>query len=176
MTDDTSPSEGHNTIGVTKEVFDKHLAIIGNLEAEKAALQLRIKRARKLAKADGIRLKNFDAMRALADLPRAELQDNLGHNAWYLKWLQAPVGVQLSMFDDEIDDGTGGDDEAAFERLVAEAKGAGWRAGMTGSAFETECPHDANTPQGQAWIGAYRDAQAKAVEALKGVDTEGKPS
>lgn len=162
-------TEGHNRIGFDRQTFDKHCAIIGHAEAEMAIAREKLKKARKQAKADGILLKRFDAMRHLADLPRSEQELQLLHDQSYLQWLRAPVGYQFTLSIDGSGDAFDDESEASAEaRIVEEAKGAGWRAGLKGDVFEDQGPHGAATPAGQAWIEGYREGQAKALEAIKG--------
>lgn len=161
----------HNRIGIDQETFDKHHALIARAEAEMAVAREKLKKVRKAAKADGIMLKLFDAQRHLAELPRGEQELQLFHSQAYLQWLRAPVGHQFALSldggGDAFDEESDADAEA---RIVEEAKGAGWRAGLKGEAWEDENPHDVNTPAGQAWLDAYRDGQKKALEAIKGTD------
>ena len=159
-------SEFHNRLGFDRETFDKHCAVIGRCEAELNIAREKLKKARKAAKADGVLLKRFDAMRHLAELPRAEQELQLLHDQAYLQWLRAPVGHQFSMelaAGDAYDEET---DEAIEARTVEDARGAGWRAGLKGEVWEDENPHDANTAAGQAWLEAYREGQEKATKAL----------
>lgn len=164
---DVTVTSTHNRLGFDRETFDKHCALIGRAEAEMAVAREKLKKARKAAKADGIMLKRFDAIRHLADLPRAEQELQLLHDQAYLQWLRAPVGHQFALSLDGAGDAYDDEsDEDVEARTVEDAKGAGWRAGLKGEVWEKDCPHDANTAAGQAWIEAYREGQQKATKAL----------
>lgn len=161
----SSDQEGHNSIGLTEVQFNDWLPKLTRAEAEAKMAKEKVNTIRKGMRADGIKLKVFDAYRHLADLTRDEQCEHLAHSAMYLKWLRSPLAEQISMNFERPDPLTE-DDDAVAARVIEDAKGAGWRAGLSGSMFEADCPHDENTPQGQAWIGAYREGQEQAALAL----------
>ena len=165
---DEAAGVGHNKPPLTEADFNALLARLGAAESEKQIAQAKVSKIRKEMKAAGILLKNFDAMRTLADLPRQEQQVQLAHSRYYLQWLRSPLGSQMTLGFDEQADPLTEDDAAVEARIVEDAAGDGHRAGVTGKLFEKDCPHDANTKAGQAWIGAYRAAQKEAAKALKG--------
>lgn len=160
----TSISNSLPDVGVPEDVFIRHAKIIGDLEHERQQVQQKLKKARKEARADNIKLMNFDAMRRVADLTRDDQAEHMAHNIAYLRYLRVPVGTQLSLALDPA----GGPDETDAEvaaRVGADAEANGWRAGLAG-AWEDDNPHEANSVAGQRWIKGYREAQKKAAAAM----------
>ena len=161
---------GHNLadgIGVDEESFLQHAKTIGALEAEKKVLQAKINKARKAAKADGIQLGIFDAMRKIADLSRPEQQEHISHSKAYLVWLKSPIGLQFSLDledDPSLDPGEEADERIAAQ-VVEDARGAGYRAALKGEWMDTN-PHEANSEAGQAWIAGYNEAQEVQVRKM----------
>ncbi len=168
--EDPEPTgEGHNLIGVDREAYDKFSALHSRDTAAVKLAQAQRNKTRKAMRAAGIILGVFDRAEKLSEMSREERQAELLHTEAYLRYNRTPMGTQFS-----LDIGTGdafdGDDEGAEARIIEDAKGAGYRAGRAGIVFEDGNPYEANSEQGQAWIGAYRDGQKKNVMALGGDD------
>ncbi len=162
---DPAPTAGHNSAAVTAAVFNKHLALIEQAdEACKIANAIR-STTRKSARADGIKLGEFDAMRKLAALPRLEQIDKLTASRDYLIYLRSPLGAQMKM-DFAAVDPFNEDDDAARARIEADAESDGYRTGLAGIKWEDDNPHKALTPEGQAWLKGWREGQTNLVEAL----------
>ncbi len=163
--------EGHNLIGIDQPTFNAWVAKISGAEAECKTANERRNKLRKQMRAGGIKLGVFDAMRRLVELPRTEQAEDLTHSRYYLEWLRSPLGHQITMAFDAPGDAFDEDDKAAEARIVDDARGAGWRAGLAGK-WEDDNPHEVNSEPGQAWLGAYRDGQKKNAEALGGDDAD----
>ncbi len=162
-----APSEGHNLIGIDQNDFNGWVAKIAAVEAEcKIANQKRTK-LRKQMRTEGVKLGVFDAMRKLVELDRTEQAEQLSHSRYYLEWLRSPLGHQITMEFEATGDAFDDDEEGAAARIIEDAKGAGWRAGLAGK-WEDDNPHEVNSEPGQAWLGEYRDGQKKNAKALGG--------
>lgn len=158
---------GHNILGIDDDTFLRHARTIGSIEGEMAIVRKRLNKARKAARADGIKLKLFDAMRQVADLPRAEQQEHLAHQQAYLRWLRSPIGTQFSLsLDDDptLDVGEDADDRVASQ-VVEDARGAGYRAALAGE-WQDANPHDENSESGQAWIAGFHEGQSVQAHAM----------
>lgn len=160
------PTTGHNSAGVTVEVFNRHLALIEAAEAACIISNKRRNTLRKSARADGILLGEFDAMRKLAGLTRLEQIDKLTASRAYLIYLRSPLGEQMKMEFDSLDPFNETDDAAARVRIEADAESDGYRAGLAGVIWEDDNPHEVSGNEGQAWIKGWRDGQTNRVEAL----------
>ncbi len=163
---DPAPSEGHNIIGVDQATLDKWGPIHSRDTAAVKLAQAQRNKTRKGMRADGIILRVFDRTETLAGMSRAEQQTEMAHTEAYLKWHRAPAGTQFSLTlvpNDAFDD----DDEAAEARVVEDAKGAGWRAGLAGE-WQAASPYTTDTPPGQAWLEGWHEGQKKNAEALAG--------
>ncbi len=160
-----APTEGHNSTPVPPELFNRHLAMIEGAEEACKKASLRRLQLRKQARADGIILGEFDRMRRLAALPRAEQITNMLAARSYLIFLRSPLGAQMSMEFDAIDPFSETEDDATM-RIDADAEADGYRAGLAGVLWEDGNPHSADTPAGWAWLKGYRDGQTLKVEAL----------
>ncbi len=161
-----APGAGHNSAGVTPEVFNKHLALIEASEAEcKIAAQKRVT-LRKSARADGIKLTEFDAMRKVAGLTRLEQIDKLTAARDYLVFLRSPLGAQMKLDFDSLSPFSETDDATALARIAADAESDGYRAGLAGVVWEDGNPHEVPSDEGQGWLKGYRDGQVNRVEAL----------
>ncbi len=167
------PVAGHNSAGVTPEVFNRHLALIEAADAEIAIANKKRSTLRKAARADGIKLTEFDAMRKVAGLSRLEQIEKLTAARDYLIYLRSPLGAQMKMDFDSVDPFNETDD-AARERIAADAEADGYRAGLAGVKWEDDNPHQPLTPEGQAWIKGYREGQTNRAEAL-GNDGDPRP-
>lgn len=164
-TTEPAPSTGHNSAGVTAEMFNKWWARIERADAKcKIANDERVA-DRKQARADGIKLTEFDAMRKVAGLPRIEAIEKLTAARDYLIFMHSPLGAQMTMDFDAVDP-LNEDDKAARVRIEADAETDGYRAGLAGVKWEKDNPHEPLTPEGQAWIKGYRDGQTNRAEAL----------
>ena len=152
------------------EVYNRWWSRIEQADAKCKAANGHRNTERKLARAAGIRLTEFDAMRLLVSLPRAEAIDKLTAARSYLIFMHSPLGEQMSMDFDAIDPFSE-TDEAAKARIVTDAAAAGYRAGLAGVVFEDDSPHGAASPEGQAWIGGYREGQTEKVKALGDEDS-----
>ncbi len=161
----TTPEAGHNSAGVKPAIFNRHLALIE--AAEEACKIANEKRStlRKSARADGILLTEFDAMRRVAGLPRLEQIAKLEASRDYLIFLRSPLGDQMKMNFDTIDP-FNEDDDAARARIEADAEADGYRAGLAGVKWEDDNPHLPALPEGQAWIKGWRAGQTNRAEAL----------
>ena len=159
------PATGDNQFQMTPEIFNYWLPRITALEEERRVVSAKLNRERKAARAAGIILGQFDAMRALAELPVAEQAVKLQAAADYLRFLKSPAGSQMNMNFNPTDP-LSETDEQALERIGLEAEGAGYRAGLAGIVFEDGNPHTADSPSGQRWLKGYREGQAQNAEAL----------
>jgi ribosome modulation factor len=169
-TTEPDPGIGNNSAGVTAEVFNRHLALIETAEAACDIANKKRSTLRKSARAAGIKLTEFDAMRKIAGLPRLEQIEKLTASRDYLVYLRSPLGAQMTWDFDTIDP-FNEDDEAARVRIDDDAETDGYRAGLAGVKWEKDNPHELLTPEGQAWINGYRDGQTKKAEALGNADT-----
>lgn len=164
---DQSPSAGHNSAGVTAEIFNKHMALIEAAEAACKSANQNRSQLRKAARADGIILGIFDAMRKLVELPRAEQIQRWEFSLACLAFMRNPVGTQIRMDFDAIDPFTESDADASI-RIVADAEAEGYRAGLAGVLWEDDNPHEVPSESGQAWIKGHRDGQTNRAQALSG--------
>ena len=160
-----SPPAGHNSGGITAEVYNRWWNRIEQADAKCKAANTHRNTERKLARAAGIRLTEFDAMRLLVTLPRAEAIDKLTAARSYLIFMRSPLGEQMSMDFDSVDP-FNETDEAAKARIVADAAAAGYRAGLAGVKWEDDNPHEVPSDEGQAWIGGWREGQTEKTKAL----------
>jgi ribosome modulation factor len=164
-TTDPAPGIGNNSAGVTAEVFNRHLALIETAEAACEIANKKRSTLRKSARAAGIRLTEFDAMRKIAGLPRLEQIEKLTSARDYLIYLRSPLGAQMKMEFDAIDP-FNEDDAAAKTRIAADAEAEGYRAGLAGVLWEDNNPHSPDLPEGQCWIKGWREGQTNRAEAL----------
>ena len=156
---------GHNSGGVTPEVYNRWWSRIEQADAKCKLANTHRTTERKLARAAGIRLTEFDAMRLLATLPRAEAITKLEAARSYLIFMRSPLGEQMNMDFDSVDP-FNETDEAAKARIVTDATAAGYRAGLAGVVWEDDNPHEVPSDEGQAWIGGWRDGQTEQIKAL----------
>ncbi len=160
-----TPGIGNNSAGVTAEIFNRHLALIEAAEAAcKTANQNRAQ-LRKAARADGIILGIFDAMRKLVELPRLEQIQRWEFSLDCLRFMRNPVGSQIT-FDFSSVDPFNETDEAAKVRIAADAEAEGYRAGLAGVLWEDNNPHEVSSDAGQGWIKGWREGQTNRAEAL----------
>ncbi len=160
QTEPTGP--GHNSVGCDQPTFHRHIALIGNKRATLKVAREQHKKARQAAKADGILLKDLDRALELADMTGEEQRQYLNTQAAYLQWLKVPLGSQMSMF--EAPDFMG-DEEAIKAEADELAAGKGFFAGLNG-VDESDNPHEANNPTGQAWIKGYREGEDQRRQAM----------
>lgn len=163
--DQPAASTGHNSAGVTAAIFNKHLALIESAEAACKITNQKRTTLRKAARAEGIILGLFDAIRKLVELPRAEQIQRWEASLDYLRFMHNPIGTQITMNFDSVDP-FNEDDEMALKRIEADAETEGYRAGLAGVKWEDENPHEVPSNAGQAWIKGHRDGQKKNAEAL----------
>ncbi len=160
-----APGAGHNSAGVTTEVFNKHLTLIETAEAERDTINKKMTTLRKAARTDGIILGIFDAERKLVELPRSEQIHRWEFSLACKRFLRNPVGAQMKLNFDSVDPFKE-DDAAALARIAADAEADGYRAGLAGVKWEKDNPHTPDTPEGQGWIKGYREGQTNRAEAL----------
>ncbi len=160
-----TPQAGHNAGGITSEVYNKWWNRIEQADAKCKLANAHRNTERKQARAAGIRLTEFDAMRLLVELPRAEAIDKLTAARSYLIFMRSPLGEQMSMDFDAVDP-FNETDETAKLRIVADAGAAGYRAGLAGVVWEDSNPHEVPSDEGQAWIGGWREGQTEKTKAL----------
>ncbi len=165
-----APGIGNNSAGVTAEVFNRHLALIETAEAACEIANKKRSTLRKSARAAGIKLTEFDAMRKVAGLTRLEQIEKLTAARDYLIYLRSPLGAQMKMEFDAIDP-FNEDDAAAKVRIEADAEAEGYRAGLAGVLWEDNNPHEVPSDAGQGWIKGWREGQTNRTEALGNADT-----
>lgn len=128
---------------------------------------------RKRVKSYGLKVRNYLAIYQLfnsSDGGDEYLQD-LREQKRMISLLDLPAGHQFSLLDDvdiEVRAAQRQDDPKAYK--------AGVRAYIAGEA-EKECPHAANTVEGQEWLEGYRMAERLCAEGKKDLDAmdAGKP-
>lgn len=164
---ETQDMTGHNMLGIDPNAFHKHVAVISAAESEVALAKEKLKKARKQAKADGITLKLFDRSRQLAEMTREEQQGEMAHLQQYLIWMRSPIGTQFELKFQPGGEAFDEDEDGANARTVADAGASGFQAGLEAKIWEDDCPFEASSPAGQAWLKGYREGQEKNVAALK---------
>lgn len=146
---------GHNKL--TQAQFHAHVAAISRAEAKAKEAKAALNKARKRAKADGILLKDLDRALTLAELTREEQREQMTAQAQYLRWLNAPIGSQLPLFQDE-----GGEDDLGLPEdgeAADRAYGQGFLAGISGRPEDN--PHDASHEVGMKWLEGYREGRER---------------
>lgn len=134
-----------------------HLQKIQTAERKKDEAVNALRSARKAAKADGISLKTFDAVRHLAKLDEHEVTDDFNDMIRYARILQVPVYSQLELFAAPT---------AAEDQVIIKAGMNGLRAGRTGADAATN-PYDPGSPAGQMWLEQWHKGQAELLSAIK---------
>jgi len=162
-------TDGHNSMGaevegLTPDRFHHHIAALerqkGKVDAERAVLN----KLRKAAKADGILLKELDAMMVIADMTPRQQREHIERSKWYLEMLAAPIGSQMTLSFERMapnDDGS-----PAEQEILDTAYGQGFRAGLQ-EAPEEANPHAPNTSIGMKWLEGLRDGEVKFSEELR---------
>lgn len=161
-------NEGHNGMGaevggLTPDRFQHHAAAILRQRAKCDAERAVLNKLRKAAKADGIILKELDAMMVVADLTAREQREYVERSKWYLEMLSAPVGSQMTLSFDRTPDNDDG--SPAEQEILDTAYGQGLRAGLA-EKDEFENPHQPNNSIGMKWLEGHRDGLAKFNRAL----------
>lgn len=141
---------GHNSDlspGELKALKFHHFHAI-NAQAEKVAeQQAEYKRLRKLAKADGIVLSDIDFMMKCADVEdETILTDKAKREAEIMAWFALPVTFQPDLFG-------ANEREPAEDRAFREGEAAGF------AGKDAAPTYDAASPQGQAWMRGWHQAQ-----------------
>lgn len=161
-------NEGHNGVGaevegLTPDRFHHHTAAITRQKAKCEAERAVLNKLRKAAKADGIILKELDAMMIVADMTPREQREHIERSKWYLEMLAAPVGSQMTLgFDRKPDNDDG---SPAEQEILDTAYGQGFRAGLA-EKDEFENPHQPNNSIGMKWLEGHRDGLTKLNKEL----------
>ena len=147
---------GHNAPD-EEATFLRHVRAIARansaLEEAKAARQA----VRKLAKADGIELKQLDAVLVMTDWEPGEIRDHFAIRSRYALWLGLPIGTQLDFFDAVP--------LAAREEIDWEARGFA-AALVNRGAYADEIPADCPPDRIQAWQTGVNKAHDKIAWAM----------
>lgn len=98
MTEETAAEPGHNSD--RQALFMRHLHTIQTAEDKLDEFKAEVKKIRKLAKADGFKLADFDfAMKALTMEDDTIMADDLKRQIEILRWLDIPIGYQADIED-----------------------------------------------------------------------------
>ena len=149
---DRKVSTKHNSPEASQETLLRHAGILNAKKAAADKASASYRSARKSAKDEGCNLGDLDAAMKLLKLTTVEARQKHNRLATYLRWLGAPIGEQMSLFDDE-----GG--EITIERVIAEAGAEGRMAASRGE-FASANPHDPNSDAGRAWAEEYQKQHA----------------
>lgn len=159
---DERPGPGHNDEDWQRRQFVQWYSEELEIEARIKAAQEQRKKLRQTMKAEGVTLANYDAFKRLMRLDADEQTQFFGDIRAWAAYMRAPIGEQLSLSLAPVDDDN---DESREAAILAKARHEGFLAGAAGK-WEDECPHEANSPAGQEWLGAYREAQEEAASSL----------
>ena len=147
---------GHNskiTDDERKAIFFSHFRKIQAQKAVVDAANDELKKLRKSAKADQIKLSDMDfAMRAVKLEDDNIIPDEIKSQLEIMQWLGMPVGHQPDLFADR---------RPGEERAHAEGTAAGLKAGPR------ESPYGVESAMGQEWLRGYDAAQANMAEDMK---------
>jgi hypothetical protein len=133
-------------------LFFHHLDACAAARAKTKAAREDERRLRKLAKADGIKLRNLDFALRINDTDNeAIVVDELAAMQRIAAWMGLPVGTQADL---------GLDREPAVDRAEREGAAAG-RKGR-----DRDAPYEIDTEAAQAWLKAYDRARAGQLEAV----------
>lgn len=136
------------------------------LKSAAADIAGKIKQVRKEMKADGYDRVEVDYGLWLRreDTDDEAVAEQRAARERVAKWLARPEGFQGGLFDGP---GDGVDRTPAVERAYE----AGKTAGLDGKTASP--PHDASTPQGQAWLRGHADGQAVLTSGFKPLPANG---
>lgn len=106
---------------------------------------------RKRAKADGIELKQLDAVVTMSDWSPAEVRDHFATRQRYALWLGLPLGTQVDLFENVP--------EAAKPAL--DWRAMGYVAATTGKGAHGKAPDNCPADCVQEWLTGWHEGQAK---------------
>lgn len=156
------PGEGHNSGEVTAETLHWFMRQLEAAEKKVDDAKKEFKGVRAKMEVQGIRLDVFDEVRSNSEQDDTTTRRTYDLRIHYSKLMGLPIGDQLSLLDA---------DEAfrakSEEDLIADARMAGYRAGMLGKNPEVENPHQPETPAFQAWMAGWNDGQAAIAAEMK---------
>jgi ribosome modulation factor len=155
---DTQAAVGHNSQGLTEAereaLLFHHLRHIKTAKEELEEARSEYNRLRKLAKADGFKLRNVDfAMKCWEAEDEQTIADDLREQAQIAMWFNLPLNFQGNLFD--------ADRTPADERAFADGK----RAGLQGKSCEA--PRDLSQQNSQKWIAGWHEGQRMMRDDLQ---------
>lgn len=116
----------------------------------------------------GIKVVDWKAFLRLDSLSRGERAHFDRMRAKFEVYLKRRPGTQIEM---PIDDDDLSDEELEAQE-VQRAEEDGWNAGLKGLKDETDHNYSPGTPAANAFVGAYRDAQATLASRMGKTDAE----
>lgn len=143
-------------------LFFNHLKLIKKANAAVAEIEIELRAAKKslkevktLVKAEGTLLTDIDTALRIEDGEEATIRGEIERQIRVAKWLNAPMGFQLDLLDQ--DRRPSGD--KAFEE--------GKIAGLKGLAAKP--PHDPSVPQHKRWMEGFHEGQIVLAKKFKPV-------
>lgn len=151
--------KGHNSMTLSAEeqraLFHHHLAAVQEAHDRTAEARAEERRRRKLAKADGIKLRNLDFALRINDTDDEDIiVDELAEMHRIAAWMGLPVGTQ-------------GDFDLDAEPIEDRAAREGDAAGRKGK--DRDAPYPVASKPEQAWLKAYDKGRKAQLEELAAV-------
>lgn len=149
------------------DVFLKHYRKVREAKRAKEEASAALARVNKAAKADGVDLDAFKLLEKFRDLDDDELGMRMRHVRDYAKWLNLPLGTQLTMFAEEPSaevSAKGLKDQSEWE-----AGDQGYRAGRSGS-LRSDNPYDEGTEPYVAWDKEWTRGVKSLAAEMRGHD------
>ena len=150
------PDKTHNQ--PTQAEYLQYIARHKFIEDQMASLRKKKNLMRREMKNAGIDCQTFDAIRRLHALGDDAVEDNMRNQVRYLRFMNMPVGSQMTFLDEERPDTISPD-------IVQKAFTDGLTSGMMGGNFDDN-PHELNTDAGQEWQKGYNEGQAVLKQEL----------
>lgn len=145
---------------VSQDVFLHYVGRQERLEEEIKAKRKEKSKLRREMRNNGIRLTDMDLALKMRNIEDDDvILESMRTVQRYAKYLDLPIGTQLSFLDEVPATPTDSDalDKAAYDR--------GRRAGALGE-WQDDNPYQVNSSQGQQWLKGHGDAQAALVKEM----------